>query len=177
METTKQLTKCEELLALVEGYQIPFLMEPVQEKAPKVHKLNQEQQKQVDLEVKAMLEKGSISKVCHSKGEFLSSLFLISKKGGVNRPVINLKDLNQVILYKYFKMEGLHCLKYVLQKGDYMCKADLKDAYFSVSLHKDSRKLVWFLWSGNLYEFLCLCFGLGPAPRIFTKLLKVQSQF
>ena len=23
------------------------------------------------------------------------------------------------------------------------------------------------------YEFLCLCFGLGPAPRIFTKLLKV----
>ena len=92
-----------------------------------------------------MLEKGSISKVCHSKGEFLSSLFLISKKGGVNRPVINLKDLNRVILYKYFKMEGLHCLKYVLQKGDYMCKVDLKDAYLKVPLHKDSRKLVRFL--------------------------------
>ena len=30
-----------------------------------------------------------------------------------------------------------------------------------------------FLWSGKLYEFLCLCFGLGPAPRIFTKLLKI----
>ena len=26
---------------------------------------------------------------------------------------------------------------------------------------------VRFAWSGNLYEFLCLCFGLGPAPRIF----------
>ena len=64
-------------------------MEPVQEKAPKVLKLNQEQQKQVDLEVKAMLEKCSISKVCHSKGEFLSSLFLISKKGVGNQPVIN----------------------------------------------------------------------------------------
>ena len=70
-------------------------------------------------------------------------------------------------------MEGLHCLKYVLQKGDYMCKIDLKDAYFSVPLHKDSRKLVRFIWAGNLYEFLCLCFGLGPAPRIFTGLLKV----
>ena len=32
---------------------------------------------------------------------------------------------------------------------------------------------VRFAWSGNLYEFLCLCFGLGPAPRIFSKLLKV----
>ena len=26
----------------------------------------------------------------------------------------------------------------------------------------------------NLYEFLRLCFGLGPAPRIFTKLLKIE---
>ena len=66
-------------------------------------------------------------------------------------------------------MEGFH----VLQKGDYMCKIDLKDAYFNVPLHKDSRKLVRFLWAGNLYKFLCLCFGLRPAQRIFTKLLKV----
>ena len=80
----KPLAKDQELLALVEGYQISFLMEPVQEKAPKVPKLNQEQQKQVDLEVKAMLEKGYISKICLSKGEFLSSLFLFSKKGGGN---------------------------------------------------------------------------------------------
>ena len=76
----KLLTRDQELLALVEVYQIPLLMEPVQEKAPKVLKLNKEQQKQVDLEVKAILEKGSISKVCHSKGEFLRSLFLTSKK-------------------------------------------------------------------------------------------------
>ena len=41
----KLLTKDQRLLALVEGYQIPLLMEPVQEKVPKVPKLNQEQQK------------------------------------------------------------------------------------------------------------------------------------
>ena len=40
-------------------------MDPVQEEAPKVPKFNQEQQKQVDLEVKAMLEKRCISKACH----------------------------------------------------------------------------------------------------------------
>ena len=49
----------------------------------------------------------------------------------------------------------------------------MKDAYFCVSLHHSSRNYVWFSWSGDLYEFLCLCFGLGPAPRIFTKLLKI----
>ena len=146
-------------------------MDPVQEETPKVPKFNQEQQKQVDLEKKAMLEKRSISKVCHSKKEFYSSLFLISKKDGGSHAVINLKDLNQFIPYKHFKMEGLQ--KYVLQKMDYMCKIDLKDAYFSVALHKDLRNLARFLWAGNLYGFLSLCFGLAPAPAIFTKLLKV----
>ena len=70
-------------------------------------------------------------------------------------------------------MEGLHCLKYLLEENDFLCKIDLKDAYFSVPLCMSSRKFVRFAWSGNLYEFLCLCFGLGPAPRIFSKLLKV----
>ena len=92
-------------------------MEPVQGKASKILKLNQEQQKLVDLEVKTILEKSSISKLCHPNGEFCSSLFLISKNGGGNPPVINLKDLNWFIPYRYFEMEGLHCLKFVLQKG------------------------------------------------------------
>ena len=46
---------------------------------------------------------------------------------GGNWPVINLKNLNRFNPCKNFKMEFLHCLKYVLQKGDYMCKIDLKD--------------------------------------------------
>ena len=54
-----------------------------------------------------------------------------------------------------------------------MCKLDMEDAYFSVPLHQSSGNYVRFSWSGNLYEFLCLCFGLGPAPRIFTTLLKI----
>ena len=160
------------LLALVEGYQIHLVMDPVQEKAPKVPKLNQEQQKQVDLEVKAMLEKSSISKVCHSKGEVLSSLLLISKKVGRNQPVINLKDLISFIPYKHFKMEGLHCLKCVLQKRDYTCKINLKDADFSSSTQRLTkistvslgRKLVrvpvpilWF-WD-QLPEFLQIIKG------------------
>ena len=43
----------------------------------------------------------------------------------------------------------------------------MKDAYYSVPLHYSSRNYVRFLWSGNLYEFLCLCFDLELASRIF----------
>ena len=42
-----------------------------------------------------------------------------------------------------------------------------------VLLSTRSGKLVRFRWKGKLYEFLCLAFGLGPAPRIFTKIMKV----
>ena len=70
-------------------------------------------------------------------------------------------------------MEGLFCLHKLLQEGDYMCKLGMKDAYFSVPLHQSSRNYVRFSWSGNLYEFLCLCFGLEPAPKIFTKMLRI----
>ena len=66
----------------------------------------------------------------------------------------------------------LHCLEFTLLMGNYLCKIDLKDAYCSVLLHKDSQKVARFLWVENLYEFLRLCFGLGLAPRIFKKLLK-----
>ena len=54
-----------------------------------------------------------------------------------------------------------------------MTKLDLKDAYFCVPVHKESRKFVRFQWDEKLYWFFYLCFGLGPAPRIFMKLFKV----
>ena len=53
-----------------------------------------------------------------------------------------------------------------------MCKLDLKDAYFSVPLHEKTKRFVQFRWGGQIYQFLCMCFGLGPAPKVFTKLLK-----
>ena len=66
-------------------------------------------------------------------------------------------------------MESLHCLKYFLEKNDFLCKIDVKDAYFSLPLCMSSGKFVRFAWSGNLYEFHGPCFGLGPAPIIFSK--------
>ena len=135
--------------------------------------MSKEQFSLVEHEVLDMLEKGAIQKVVPTQGQFLSNLFLVEKKDGGNCPVINLKNLNKFIPYEHFKMEGLHCLKFLLEQDDLLCKIDLKEAYFSVPLNKNSQKFVRFQWSDNLYEFLCLCFGLGPAPRIFTKLLKV----
>ena len=42
----------------------------------------------MDTEVKEMLKKGAIRQASTVKGEFLSNLFLVKKKDGVQRPVI-----------------------------------------------------------------------------------------
>ena len=44
-----------------------------------------------------MLEKGTIREIVHCKDQFVSYLFLVSKKDGKKQPVINLKDLNTFI--------------------------------------------------------------------------------
>ena len=87
----------------------------------------------MDLELREMLRKGVIKRTQPAQGEFLSK-FLVEKKDGGYRPVINLRMLNQFISFLHFKMEGLSQLKHIIQEGDWMCKLDLKDEYFSVPL-------------------------------------------
>ena len=106
------------------------------------------------------------------KGEVISAIFLVPKKDGGSRPVINLKRLNSHIVYQHFKMEGLHLLKHIIQEKDFMIKIDLKDAYFCVPMSQQHQPFLRFIWGGTRYQFTCLPFGLAPTPLYFTKLLK-----
>ena len=70
-------------------------------------------------------------------------------------------------------MEGLHCLKFLLEENDFLCKIDLKDAYFVIPLIKMCKIQV----VRQSLRVSLLCFGLGPAPNVFTNLLKSQLLF
>ena len=77
-----------------------------------------------------MLDEEATKKVEHQfPDQFLSNILLLKKKDGGNCPCINLKPLNNFIPYKHFKMEGLHCLKYFLEKNCFLCERDLKDTF------------------------------------------------
>ena len=93
------------------------------------------------------------------------------------RPVINLKNLNPYIPYHHLKMESLQSLRDILKKGDFMCKLDLKDAYFCIPFAEELEKFMRFYRERDLYQFLCLCFGLASAHYIFKKLLKILIAF
>ena len=171
----EQITKDPWILQVVSGYQIEFLDYPVQHKTPALIPCTQDHQTIIDQEVQELLSKGAVHYIrdnTYQEPGFVSSLFVVPKKGGGHRPVINLKPLNCFIPYEHFKMESIHMLKDLLRKGDYMIKIDLKDAYLTVPIWQNHQKYLRFIWRDSLLEFACLPFGLASAPRVFTKLLK-----
>lgn len=50
-----------------------------------------------------------------------------------------------------------------------MASTDLRDAYFSVPIHREHQKYLKFCWEDKLYQFTCLAQGLSSAP-VFSKL-------
>ena len=121
-----------------------------------------------------MIQKGAVEEVDprSSVEGFYSRLFLVPKKDGKHRPVINLRPLNAFLRHQHFKMEGIHVVRDLLQQGDWMARIDLKDAYFAVPVCPSDRKYLRFKWQSKSYEFTCLPFGLSTAPRVFTKVLR-----
>ena len=122
-------------------------------------------------------QNGAVQKIPFTRDGFYSRLFLVPKKGGSMRPVIDLSSLNKFIVNEHFQMENLSCLKTLLLPGDFMTNIDLKDAYLSVPVHETSRKFLRFIWKGTCYQFKALPFGLCSAPRIFAKVLKPVAAF
>ena len=117
-----------------------------------------------------MLKNGAIKLVQPNTKRSVSKFNIYSlKKGLQTSPCDKPKEIEQTHYLYLFQNGGLFLLKKALLKRDYMCKIDLKDAYFSVPLNPESQKFVSFKWKDLIYQFLCLCFVLGPAPRIFFK--------
>lgn len=124
-------------------------------------------------EVKKLLDKGAIQQLHHSQIQmgFYSHYFLVTKKTGEFRPIINLKELNQTLIVPSFKMESIRTITMALQSQDYMASLDLKDAYFHVPIAKKHQKYLRFAILDKAYQYKVLPFGLSSSPRVFTKVL------
>ena len=166
-----------QVLNIISGYEIPFVKEPYQYHHPMTQANSDEERILIEEEINNLLAKDAIEEIPMSGLYYSSSMFLVTKKSGGKRPVLNLKPLNKFVPNQTFKMEGIHLLKDFLKPNHFMTKLDLSDAYYSISIDKHSRRYLQFIFEGKLYQFKVLVFGLNTAPRIFSKCMKPVVAF
>ena len=160
------------MLQSVQGYHLELVRQPIQKVPPPELHLSEIAQQHIEAEVEKLIQKQAVLAVTAMPNQFVSSIFAVPKKDGSQRPVVNLKPLNTFVKKIHFKMEGVHMIKELLRKDDWMVSIDLKDTYLSVPVTPIHRKYLRFNWRGQIYEFQCLPFGLSSAPRTFTKVLR-----
>jgi len=128
--------------------------------------------------VDALMEKGAVERVDieHSLG-FYSRLFLVPKKTGELRPVIDLSSLNRHMVIPHFKMETQSSVRHAIRDLEWTVSIDIRDAYLHVPMNRSVRRYLRFVVNKCTYQFVCLPFGLATSPREFTKLLRPVVQF
>ena len=161
------------VLNTIRGYEIDFIKKPCQMKRPHPSQFNSVQQQLIGKEITELCKKGAVTEIptFPESGDF-STLFLVPKKDCEQRPAINLKSFNSFVEVPHFKMEGIHTLRSLVGKGDWLVKIDLKDAFFLHPICQEHKKFLCFQVEDKLYQFNCLPFGLTSAPWVFTKTLK-----
>jgi hypothetical protein len=154
-----------------EGYKIQFAPNPAPWKLNKSTPLNRSDQQAVKEAANKFLTAGIIEYMPNQSENYLSKFFTI-QESTKRRPILDCQRLNQHIQCEHFKMEGVPALREIIEKDDFLCKIDLKDAYTVVPIQKDSRRFLTFKNEGIVYQYRSLAFGLNVAPRLFSKLMR-----
>ncbi len=168
----RKLTSDSEILDTVCGMSINLIGELPDLAARFQYPFGAEEHDFVSKEVQRLLRLQVICQSQHEEGEFISPIFIRPKPDGDFRLILNLKKLNEQSEKIHFKMDTLSSILTLIYPGVYMCKIDIKDAYYSVPIRDDDQKLLKFIFDEVLYQFCVLPNGYTKGPRKFTKLLK-----
>ena len=131
----------------------------------------------ISAEISSLLEKGAIERVRDHPHLCLSPIFVVPKRSGKFRMILNMKRINNFIPKEKFRMETLASILPALRPSDLAVSLDLKDAYFHIPIHPDSRDLLGFSFGGQSFRYRAMPFGLRPAPRVFSRVVSAVAAF
>ncbi len=159
------------LTTVAKGYRLQFAVKPPSFNGLVFSVATGEAARALENEISSLLSRGAIRIVPEAEVNqgFYSRYFLIPKKGGSLRPILDLRFLNSHLRKYKFRMLTHNVLFRSIQPGDWFTSIDLQDAYFHVSIYPAHRKFLRFAFQGVAYEYQTLPFGLSLAPRVFSK--------
>jgi hypothetical protein len=157
---------------VTKGHSIEFKTKPSLSQKVRWTIIHDPQKSQVLAEeIQSLLEKDAIEPVDPLSPGYYSTFFVVPKRDGGHRPILNLKPLNKFVVYKKFRMETAKSVLAYLRRGNWLASVDLTDAYLHVPILPSHRPYLRFGFQGRTYQFKVLPFGLTSAPRVFTQVL------
>ncbi|KAL0181298.1 hypothetical protein M9458_023704, partial [Cirrhinus mrigala] len=159
------------LRTVEKGYSIQFGAPPPSFDGVFPTLVGPEQALVMEQEVETLLRKEAIEVVPPHDREsgFYSRYFIVPKKDGGLRPIIDLHSLNRSFMRLKFKMLTVKQVVSQIRSEDWFVTIDLKDVYFHVSILPQHRKFLRFAFRGEASQYRVLPFGLVLSPRTFTK--------
>lgn len=81
-------------------------------------------------------------------------IFFVPKSDGTFRFVLNLKNPNEFISTKHFKLEDDRIAEKLISKNDFLVKLDFENAYLLIPVDQGSSKYLRFIFQSQYYEYL-----------------------
>ena len=159
--------RCEELLSIIKfGLTMEFAEVPVCQFVSPLN-FSPVETEIVDAEISKLLSKGVIVKTAREPNDYSCRIFTRTKKDGNYRIVLNLKTFNKFLKFKHFKLESIEDAFDLITEGCYFGSVDLKDAYYSISIHENYQKYLKLFWKEAYYQYIALPNGFSPAVSLY----------
>ena len=151
----------------VRGFQHEIKLKPgAILKKPPQYRVPERLKKQLDEQIKQLLEQGLISEC---RAEFTCPVVLAPKKDGSIRMCVDYRALNKGIEGDAYPMRHTQDLLTRMAQAKYISCFDLRQGYYQIELTPECRKLTAFNTGSGIYQFNRLPFGVKDAPAAFQR--------
>lgn len=121
--------------------------------------------------VAELLSKNAIAPAPVGTKCFFNRVFLVDKKGGGHRLILDVSALNDFLDCQTFAMDTVKVIRAAAGNARWATSVDFSDAYHHIPIRPEHYRFLCFRVGGKLYWYIALPFGLSTAPRLFTDVL------
>ena len=116
-----------------------------------------------------LLSKQAIEPVPSQVPVFFNRVFLVDKRTGGFRLILDVSKLNQYLVVKPFSMDTAQVIRASVRPGMWATSVDFSDAYHHIPIHPKDRKYLAFQVGSRRFWYRACPFGLSPIPEVFTE--------
>ena len=151
------------------SYEYPLLTLPHEIFNRRAYRLSVSEKILLQAELEKMLR---LKVIRPSSSPYSSPIFLIPKKDGTARFVLDARFINKVIQGDQFPLPHIRDLFDRLKGYKVFSHLDLRSGYWQVNLREGDRALTAFQTPEGLFEFCVMPFGVKTAPAAFQRLIQ-----